>query len=113
MTKLMKEAGLSESVCVFWNAVPWALGGRRRPNAAELERGAWYLKELVALLPDLRAVLALGRDAQRACALAGVVSINVCHPSPLGLYGGGANRVDEHRAGLARAAALAQGREKP
>jgi hypothetical protein len=107
MDRLMREAGLDESICIFWNAVPWALGGRRGPNAAELVRGVDYLQELIDQLPDLKATAALGRDAQRACRLAGLSAIDVCHPSPLGLYGGGANRWAEHRDGLARAAALA------
>jgi uracil-DNA glycosylase len=79
----MKEAGLAESVCVFWNAVPWALERRRDPTTAELERGVVYLKEFLALLPGRRAVVALGQVAQRACAIAGVEAIEVPSPSPL------------------------------
>ena len=108
MVRLMREAGLPEDICLFWNAVPWALGGRRSPRADELRRGIAYLTELVALLPELRAVVALGRDAEVACRMAGLDAIGVCHPSPLGLYGGGANRWAAHREGLIRAAALAK-----
>jgi hypothetical protein len=112
LLRAMEEAKLPERICVFWNAVPWALGGRRTPNREELRRGVGYLHDLVALLPNLRAVVALGRDAQTACRLAGLDAIAVCHPSPLGLYGRGANRWDELVAGLRDAAALAAKRTR-
>jgi hypothetical protein len=73
------------------------------PNHGRVE----YLTDLVALLPELKALVALGKTARRACALAGLEAIDICHPSPLGLFDGGADRRVEHREGLARAAALA------
>lgn len=46
---MMAEAGLSEDICVFWNAVPWSLDRRRDPSTAELSDGAAYLKDFLAL----------------------------------------------------------------
>lgn len=83
LRKLMHEAGLSESICVFWNAVPWSLDRRRDPTPQELARGVIYLKEFLALLPQRRAVVALGRVAQQACSQARVTAVNVPSPSPL------------------------------
>ena len=110
---LMREAGLAESVCVFWNAVPWALERRRDPTSAELERGVVYLKEFLALLRERRAVVALGQVAQRAALLAGVDAIEVPSPSPLAVAAPGSrpNSKSERwvrlRDGLKQAARLA------
>ena len=105
----MEEAGLTERVCLFWNAVPWDLGGRN-PRVEDLRGGARYLKELVRLLPDLRVVVALGAHAQRACLMAQIDAIPVHHPGNQGLSGGtpGARgrRWAEVRDGFARAAGL-------
>ncbi len=83
-----------------------ALGGRRKPTHAELVRGVGFLREFVKVLPDLKAVVALGRDAQAGCRMTNLSAIEICHLSPLGLFGGGANRWDEARAGLICAARL-------
>jgi uracil-DNA glycosylase len=108
--RLMAEAGLSPDVCVFWNGIPWDLEGRK-PTAADKERGAAYLVEMVNRLPNRRAVVAAGRVAQDVCARAGIAFIPVPHPSNRGLSGGvrGARRAREaeHRRGLKRAAQLA------
>jgi hypothetical protein len=79
----MREAGLDESLCVFWNAVPWALERRRDPTDDEFIRGGEYLKQFLLLVPRRLAVVALSRGAQRACRLAGVDAIGVPSPSPL------------------------------
>lgn len=113
LRKLMREAGLQESSCVFWNAVPWALERRRDPTNDELARGVAYLKEFLALLPNRRAVVALGRVAQRACNLAGIAAIDVPSPSPLAVAAPGpranakSRRWIEVREGLGQAALLA------
>jgi uracil-DNA glycosylase len=110
MRRLLAEAGLELDVCLFWNAVPWALEGRRKPRAGEVTRGATYLRELVGLLPNLRAVIAMGREAQDACRQAQVPAIEVCHPGPLGLHGGPTAAAAQRRrtltAGLVQAANL-------
>lgn len=113
LRKLMHEASLPESICVFWNAVPWALDRRRDPMPQELDQGVDYLKEFLACLLQRRAVVALGRVAQRACLQAGVSAINVPSPSPLAVAQPGSRpnpksaRWLEIREGLRRAAALA------
>lgn len=113
LRKLMSEAGLSESICVFWNAVPWSLDRRRDPTPPERDRGVDYLREFLACLLQPRAVVALGRDAQRACRQVGVSAINVPSPSPLAVAQPGSRpnpksaRWLEVREGLRRAAALA------
>lgn len=110
---LMREAKLREDVCVFWNAIPWALERRRNPTDDELARGVAYLKEFLGLLPKRRAVVALGRVAQAACRRAGVAVIDVWSPSPLAVAPPGARpsvkaqRWVEVREGLRRAAARA------
>lgn len=81
-------------------------------NQARLMREARStLKEIIALLPNLRAVVAAGNVAQDVCHRAGVDAINICHPSNRGLSGGvkGARllREKEYRDGLRQAAMLA------
>ena len=113
LRKLMREARLPEEACVFWNSVPWALERRRDPTEDELMRGVAYLKEFVALLPDRRGLVALGRVAQRACKLANLSSIDVPRPSPLAVAEPGAvpntksRSWIEVRGGLRQAASLA------
>lgn len=106
--RLLAEAGLDEAICTWWNAVPWDTGDRPKPTAEDVRRGAPHLSELVGMMADLRAVVAMGRIPQRACRLAGIDAISSPNPSPLGLYGGGANRWDECRAALAEAARRAR-----
>ncbi len=112
--RLMREAALSSDLCVFWNGIPYDLGGRG-PKAPDLTRGAIYLREFVVLLPMLQAVVAAGSIAQDVCRRAGLAFIGVCHPSNRGLAGGvrGARprREREYREGLQRAAQLAATRE--
>lgn len=111
--RLMAEARLSPECVVFWNAIPWALERRRDPTVAELQRGAAYLAEFLALLPRRKSVVAMGLVAQRACRIAGVPAIEVPSPSPLAVAPPGdtasrkAERWLETVKGLARAAALA------
>ncbi len=113
LRKLMRDAGLPESSCVFWNAVPWALERRRDPTNEELARGIVYLKEFLGLLADCRTLVAFGRVAQRACNLAGIAAIDVPSPSPLAVAEPGprantkSERWIEVREGLKRAATLA------
>ena len=110
LRQLLGESGLRESLCVFWNAVPWALDRRRGPTNDELEQGAAYLKEFLELVPGRRAVVALGLVAQQACRMAGVEAIDVPSPSPLAVARPGprpttkARRWTELRAGLVAAA---------
>lgn len=114
LRRLLREAALEERVCVFWNAIPWALDRRRGPTSEELARGVEYLNEFLSLIPNRRAVVALGRDAQKACRMAGVDAIGVPSTSPLAVAAPGqrpnskSKRWIEVRMGLKRAAAAAK-----
>ena len=57
-------------------------------------------------------VIACGNDAHEACALAGLDAIEICHPSRLGLRGGGVNREPAHLAGLRKAARQLKARHR-
>ena len=86
--RLISAAGLARTACLFWNAIPWDLEGRD-PSAADKERGAVYLKALIALLPKLRAIVACGNEAQEVCRRAGLTDfLATCHPGNRGLSGG-------------------------
>jgi len=55
----------------FWNIVPWWLpsvgstGSFRAPRASDIDAAAPWLEQVLALLPDIRIVMTLGRSAQR------------------------------------------------
>lgn len=81
----------NSSVCLHWNIVPWYIGdaGRiRNPTLADLRAAQAPLKALIALLPDLRAVVLMGRASQRGWSLLSalhpqdVVVVPSPHPSP-------------------------------
>lgn len=58
---LFQEYGIPADQVLPWNAYPWYVN--RAPLAAERERGAAVLVDLMALLPNLRVVLLQGNDA--------------------------------------------------
>lgn len=74
-----------------WNIVPWYIdrGGRIRPAVSrDLEEGWPYLVRLLELLPRLRVVVLVGRNAQRvrtrlATRRGDLLLIDCPHPSPL------------------------------
>jgi hypothetical protein len=101
--RLFAAAKLPLEACLFWNAVPWDLGGHN-PGDSDLRAGADYLSELIALMARPPIVIACGNDAQKACALAGLDAIEICHPSNRGLRGSGVNREPAHLAGLRKVA---------
>lgn len=119
LRQLMHEAGLAEGSCVFWNAVPWVLDRRRDPTDHEFVRGVEYLSAFLKLVPEWRAVVAMGRVAQEACRRAGVAAIEVWSPSPLAVARPGvrpsikAQRWIQTREGLKRAAAQARPQPRP
>ncbi len=81
--ELLREAELSRDHVALWNVVPWYIGDgeRIRPvNLADIKMALPYLRKLIDLLPGLRAVVYVGRKAQRAAALLEVPqSVTVCH----------------------------------
>lgn len=89
MRRLMAEAGIPRADTLLWNMVPWVLA--RPPRLADLRAGALWLDRLLRLLPDLRAVVLLGLDAQKGGRFVdpppGVRLIASYHPSPNTLAG--------------------------
>ncbi len=89
MRRLMAEAGIPRADTVIWNIVPWVLA--RPPRLADIRDGAPWLGRLLRLLPELRAVVFLGLDAQKAHRFVnlppGVRAIATYHPSPNTLAG--------------------------
>ena len=89
--ELANRAGLERKRSVIWNVVPWYIGtGKtiRAAKAADINQGVPYLGRLVQLLPKLRAVVLLGKKAQRAEThlneMLPDLSIFECpHPSPM------------------------------
>jgi hypothetical protein len=100
--RLFAAAELALEMCLFWNAVPWDLGGRN-PTRSDLRAGAAYLLELIGLMREPPIVVACGLAAHSVCSSARLDAIEICHPSDRGLYGGGANREPAHVAGLREA----------
>lgn len=76
MKALMAEAGVPREEILVWNAVPW-WNGKSSVTASELRDGADALRELLALLPKLRAVCLVGRKAETAWANSGGAAVPV------------------------------------
>jgi uracil-DNA glycosylase len=93
--QLNEEAGLPRGRTVIWNVVPWYVGSGtkiRAVNGTDIKASEPHLMELLRLLPALRAVVLIGRKAQRTKPLferlAPHCAIFQCpHPSPLSLNG--------------------------
>ncbi|KRP74862.1 hypothetical protein TX23_01380 [Pseudomonas paralactis] len=91
MFELGVEAGIDRKHTVLWNVVPWYIGTGTKIRAAtplDLEAGLQPLPQLLVLLPKLRAVVLLGRKAERAAAAIASVrpdlKLFICaHPSSL------------------------------
>lgn len=59
--ELFNQFGISPRKVLPWNAYPWYVN--RAPRAAERDKGAVVLGELLDLLPELRVVLLQGNEA--------------------------------------------------
>ncbi|WP_219995755.1 uracil-DNA glycosylase family protein [Schumannella sp. 10F1B-5-1] len=80
-----RDAGLRRDQYLRWNAIPWPTEGT--PRAGEAAEAREALEELVAALPQLRAIVAVGAVARRAVSqlAAGRGDIPIFfapHPSP-------------------------------
>lgn len=84
-------AGIERRAVLVWNVVPWIIHGEgdrnRAPTRAERERGLQLLPGLLEQLPELRAVVLLGRHAAAARAVIAerrpaLTVVEAAHPSP-------------------------------
>jgi uracil-DNA glycosylase len=69
MCRFLAEAGLSRNNTVLWNIVPWYLGTASKIRAvkkSDIEKALPFVVELISLLPDLKAIILVGRKAQSA-----------------------------------------------
>jgi hypothetical protein len=94
------EAKIPRKRTVTWNIVPWYIGDGRRvrsANRVDLEAGIRELPHLFSLLPKLRAVVFVGRKADKAHDtvrhLFPTLAVFECpHPSPQFVNTGHKNR---------------------
>jgi len=80
--RFMIEAGIPRTTAVIWNAVPW-WDGTRRISGTQLREGLQCIDALLALLPKVRAVVLVGKKAQRARSHFVLPVFTSSHPSPL------------------------------
>ena len=93
MFELQRTAEIARRDTIFWNVVPWYIGDGRRIRAsrsADFDQGRPYLEQVLALLSQLRAIVLLGDEAQRAWdranpAISGASIHRTHHTSPLSL----------------------------
>lgn len=115
MWQLLREAGIDRGRdLATWNVVPWYVGDGSQIRAItvrDMDEARAALHELMGLLPDLRAVVLLGKKAEKAWYRASPAStlpvISAPHPSPLSLNGRPARR-QEILDALVTAAGLAR-----
>lgn len=80
----LRQAGIPRGATAIWNVIPW-WNGTIVVTAAELRQGVARVREFVALLPRLRAVVLVGNRAARAAPLLRDGSLALfasVHPSP-------------------------------
>ena len=66
---ILEEVGLERSNLVIWNIIPWYIGTDEKIRAAtrrDVREGLERLGDFLNLLPDLSAVVMMGRKAQQA-----------------------------------------------
>jgi uracil-DNA glycosylase len=113
----LAAVGLDRRLVLVWNAVPWYVGSAdkiRSPTPGEITAGLGWLRELLDLLPDLRAVACFGRAAARAVlplrpelVARGLTLLEAPHPSQRVYNRPGGQARERVHATLASAAELA------
>jgi len=81
----MRQADLARERTVLWNVVPW-WNGTRAITSGELRNGVAEVGRLIERLPELRAIVLVGKRAQRAKPFLETRSLSIVvspHPSPL------------------------------
>lgn len=89
--RLNVNAGIDRKRTAIWNIVPWYIGDGQRIRAADssdIEAGMPYLKRLLALLPELKTIVFVGRKAERADGMFRQIAphlqrLAMPHPSPM------------------------------
>jgi uracil-DNA glycosylase len=95
MWRFLREAGIERSrEVVTWNVIPWYVGDGDRIRSVttqDIHEAEPALVELLGLLPELRVVVLLGRQAERAWRVAGIDNdlpvLTAPHPSPRNVNG--------------------------
>lgn len=67
--EISRDAGIDRKRTIAWNTVPWYIGEEhkiRTANTGDIEEGIKSLGELLQLLPRLRAIVLVGRKAEKA-----------------------------------------------
>jgi uracil-DNA glycosylase len=91
MFELQRDAGFSRELTVLWNIVPWYVGTVKRlfpVRRTDIEEAADWLYRLLTVLPELRAVVLVGRKAEWGAPLLSGSQVRVFtspHPSPQAL----------------------------
>jgi uracil-DNA glycosylase len=69
MCELLQEAGLTRGDTILWNIVPWYVGNGNRiraVNSSDIQQAFPHFEELLALLPELKIIVLVGKKAQTA-----------------------------------------------
>lgn len=80
----MREAAIHRRLTVIWNVIPW-WNGTVTVTGDEIRKGAACVVDLIRLLPELRAVVMVGRRAaaaQQYLKTTGLHLLASDHPSP-------------------------------
>lgn len=83
--QFMQSANIDRKKTCLWNLIP-AWNGSRKVTTAELKRGFDSLQKLLPLLPKLRAVMLVGKNAQKSANLfkkTNLRTLSSYHPSPI------------------------------
>jgi len=90
MFELAQESEIHRKRTILWNVVPWYIGGdgrKRSPSDDDIKRSRGPLKQLLRLIPKLKAIVLMGKKAQKSrrfiSELQPKMAIFECfHPSP-------------------------------
>jgi hypothetical protein len=83
--RFMEQAGIARRLTVTWNVIPW-WNYTRKVTGQELREGTACVNELISLLPELRAVVLVGKraaEAERYLRTTDLPLLASDHPSPL------------------------------